>query len=97
MADELRVARDELGLDELEIALLGLVGQLLAADGLLEHVHEVDRVGTDLRGVVVERGRQHLEGEARRGAVHALVTPAASLYSWTLRALGSDSFRLSPS
>ena len=48
VADELRVARRELGLDELEIALLDLVRQLLAADRLLQHVHQMDRIGPDL-------------------------------------------------
>src|SRR5215831_16397189 len=73
MADELGIARRELGLDELQIALLDLVGELLAADRLLQHVHEVDRIGGDLGGIVVEGRSQNLEREPGRDAVHALV------------------------
>ena len=73
VADELGIARRQLGLDEVEIALLQLLRELLAPDRLLQDVHEMHRVGRHLLGVVVERLRQHLEGKARRDARHALV------------------------
>src|SRR3712207_8297333 len=50
-----------------------LVRVLVAADRLLQSVHQVHRVGGDLDGVVVEGRGQHLEGEAGGDAVHALV------------------------
>ena len=43
LADELGIARRQLGLDEFEISLLGVVGVLLALDRLLEHVHQMHR------------------------------------------------------
>src|SRR6266852_1220831 len=75
VADELGVARRKLRLDEIEIFLLGLLGKLLAPDRLLHHVHQMDGIGGDFKRVEIERARQHLEGEARRDAVHALVDP----------------------
>ena len=73
VADELGIARRQLGLDEFEIALLDLVRQLLAPDRLLEHVHQMHRIGADLGRIVVEGRGQDLEGEAGRDAVHAFV------------------------
>ena len=73
LADELGVPRREVALDVLDVAAAHLVGQVLAREPLLEHVHEVDRVGRDLGLVVVEHRRQDLVGEARRQARHALV------------------------
>ena len=49
VADELRIARREVRLDELHVALLGGVGQLLAPHRLLQHVHEMDGVGARSR------------------------------------------------
>jgi predicted Ser/Thr protein kinase len=43
----------------------------LAPDRLFQHVHQVDRIGRDLGGVVVEGRRQHLEGEADTTEVSA--------------------------
>src|SRR6185369_9136705 len=71
--DELGIARRQFGLDELEITLLYLVGKLLAPDRLFQRVHQMNRVGTDLAGVVVEGRRENLEREAGRNAVHAFV------------------------
>src|SRR3954463_8031161 len=69
--DEFGIARRQFGLDELEVTLLDLVGKLLAPDRLLQRVHQMNRVGTDLISVVVEGRSQNLEGEAGRNAVHA--------------------------
>src|SRR3984893_11403088 len=79
VADELRIARRQLGLDELELAFLDLVRQLLAANGPLQYLHEVDGIGADLRRVVVERRRKYLEGEPGRDPVHAFVHPSRIL------------------
>src|SRR5579862_5863491 len=73
LADELGIARRQLRLDEFEIFPLGVVGVLLALDRLFQHVHQMHRIGRDLGGVVVERLRQRLIGEARRDAGHAFV------------------------
>src|SRR6185295_16216414 len=64
LADELGVARREVLLDEAEVLLLELGRELLALDLLLEHVHQVHRVGGDLGRVEVEDLRQDLEREA---------------------------------
>ena len=72
VADELRIARREIFLDELEVARLGVLRHLLALDGLLENVHQVHRIGADLVAVEVEGLREDLVGKARRSAVHAL-------------------------
>src|SRR3954467_2501059 len=73
MPDEFGIARREFSLDELEVTLFDFVGKLLAPDRLLQRVHQMDRVGTDLVGVVVEGRRENLEREAGRHAVHAFV------------------------
>ena len=75
MPDELGVARRQLGLDEVEVLLLHFLRELLAPDRLLEHVHQVDRVGRHLLGVEVEGAGQHLEGEPGRDPVHAFIDP----------------------
>src|SRR5271166_6080907 len=74
-ADELRVARRQIRLDEVEIPLLDILRMLLALDRLFEHIHEMDRVGGDLLVVAVERLGENLEGEAGRDARHALGDP----------------------
>ncbi len=51
VADELGIARRQLLLDELDVAILGLFRQLLAPDRLFEHVHQVHRIGRNLLGV----------------------------------------------
>src|SRR5439155_2715613 len=73
MSDEFGIARRQFGLDELEVTLFDLVGKLLAPDRLLQRVHQMDRVGTDLIGVMIVGRRENLEREARRNAVHALI------------------------
>src|SRR5580700_6336696 len=73
MTDELGIARREFGLNEFEITLLRFFGELFAAYGLLEHVHQMDRISTDLRRVMIVGSRKNLEREARGDAVHALV------------------------
>src|SRR6516162_6851054 len=73
IADELGIAGREVRLDGFEIALLDFLRQLLAPDRMLQHIHQVDGVGADLRGVVIVGGRQNLEGKAGGGAVHALI------------------------
>src|SRR5271157_2236512 len=70
-ADEFGVARRENRLDEIEITLLDVLGILLALDRLLEHVHEMDRVGGDLLVVAVEGLGKNLEGETGGDARHA--------------------------
>jgi len=66
LADELGVARRQVLLDVPHVARLGFGRVLLGLDLLLEHVHQVHRVGGDLAVVEVEDLRQHLEGEAGR-------------------------------
>src|SRR5271166_670389 len=73
VADELGVTGREVALDRFQVALLGLLGELLAADRLLQHVHQVNRVGGDFRGIVIERRGQGLESKPRRDAVHPLI------------------------
>jgi hypothetical protein len=68
-----RVARADLLLEEFEILGLGLLGQLLALDGVLEHVHQVHGVGGHLGAVEVEGLRQDLVGEAGGEPLHPLV------------------------
>ena len=53
--------------------VLGILGELLALDRLLDHVDQVDRVSRHLLEIVVEGLREHLEGEACADAAHALV------------------------
>ena len=88
LADELGIARRQSRLDEFEIFLLGLFGILLALDRLLEHIHQMHRIGGDSVVVVVEGLRQHLVGEAGRDAVMPSSTPAASRYSCSDLGLG---------
>src|SRR5208337_1278363 len=71
-ADELGVARREVRLDEVEIAVLDVLRILLALDRLLKHVHQMDGIGGDLLVVEVEGLGQHLEGEAGGDARHPL-------------------------
>src|SRR5208337_870793 len=71
-ADELGVARREVRLDEVEIAVLDVLRILLALDRLLKHVHQMDGIGGDLLDVEVEGLGQHLEGEAGGDARHPL-------------------------
>jgi hypothetical protein len=40
---------------------------------MLEDIHQMDGIGTNLGSVVVEGRRQHLEGKAGRSTVHAFV------------------------
>lgn len=64
VADEFRIARGEFRLDELQVPLLQVLRHLVAADRLLQHIHQMHRVGSNFCRVVVEGRRQHLEGEA---------------------------------
>ena len=57
----------------LGVAPPDLVGQVLAREPLLQHVHEMNRIGRDLGLVVVEHRREHLVGEAGGQARHAFV------------------------
>src|SRR5712691_6313715 len=65
VADEFRIAWLELGLDEFEVALLDFLGMLLAADRLLQRIHQMDGIYAKLRGVVIIRCGHDLECEAR--------------------------------
>src|SRR5438445_4010929 len=57
VADEFRIARHELGLDEFEITLFDFLRNLLTADRMLEHIHQMDGIGAKFRGIVsVGRG-----------------------------------------
>jgi hypothetical protein len=47
--------------------------QLFAADRLLQHVHQVHRIGRNLRRVVVERGGKDFEGKAGGRTIHAFL------------------------
>src|SRR6185295_16644871 len=47
------IARRQLRLDELEVTLLDFVGKLLAPDRLFQRVHQMNRVRTDLIGVMI--------------------------------------------
>jgi hypothetical protein len=76
LADELGVARGEELLDEGQVAASVSGGILLCLDLLLEHIHEVHRVGGDLAVVEVEHLGQHLEGEAGGQPVMPSSTPA---------------------
>src|SRR5216683_2795903 len=73
VANEFRIARHELGLDEFEVALFDFLRNLLTADRLLKRIHQMDGICPKLRGVVIIRCGQNLECEARRNAVHAFV------------------------
>ncbi len=46
---------------------------MLALDRLLQHIHQMHRIGGDFGDVVVERLRQRLVGEAGGDARHAFV------------------------
>src|ERR1700748_3282765 len=87
LADELSVARRQVLLDERDVLLLGLAGELLALDLLLEHVHQVHRVGGHLLAVEVEDLGQDLVREARGDAAHAFVD--AGVVAVLLVALGA--------
>ena len=87
LADELGVARRQQLLDEADVLVLELLGELLALDLLLQHVHQVHRVGGDLGAVEVEDLGQDLVGEARADAAHALVD--AGVVAVLLVALGA--------
>jgi len=71
--DELGIARCEFSLYEVEVLLLGVVWELLAPDGLLEHVHQMNRIGRDLLRIEIKGTRQDFESEAGGDAVHSLV------------------------
>ena len=64
-----------MALDVLHVAAACFLGQVLAPETLLEHVHQMDRVGRDFRLIVIEHRRQDLVGEARRHARHPFVGP----------------------
>jgi hypothetical protein len=84
-------------LDVAEVLLLDLGRELLAFDLLLEHVHQVHRVGGDFGTVEVEDLGDDLEGEARRDTAHALVDARVVAVLLELLAFGSVSLRFSPS
>ena len=73
LADEVHVAGCQILLDETQIAVAYLVGELLLLDLLFEHVEQVHRVGRHLGIVIVEYTGQDLECKAGREPVHALV------------------------
>jgi hypothetical protein len=73
VADEFRVARHQLGLDEFEVALFDFIGELLAPDRLLEGIHQMNRIRAEFRGVVIVGRGENLECETRRDAIHAFV------------------------
>ncbi len=65
--------RGQFGLEEIQVSAFGFRIELLAPDGLFEHIHQVNGVGGDFFRVVVEGFRQDLEGKAGGNTVHALV------------------------
>mmetsp|Transcript_6685 Transcript_6685/g.27976 ORF Transcript_6685/g.27976 Transcript_6685/m.27976 type:complete len:940 (+) Transcript_6685:1270-4089(+) len=73
LADELGIARAQLLLDEADVLLLQVLGELLALDLLLQHIHQVHRIRGDLGRVEVEDLGQDLVREARADAAHAFV------------------------
>ena len=72
-ADELGVTWRQMLLDETGEAGFKLGGELLAFNLLLQHIHQVHRVGGDLGAVEVEHFGEDLEGETRGDAAHAFV------------------------
>ena len=73
LADELGITRRQLLLDEAGVFLLEVGRELLAGDLLLEHIHQMHRIGRHLGAVEVEDLGQNLVSEAGRNAVHAFV------------------------
>jgi hypothetical protein len=73
LADELGVARGEELLDEGQVAGFVFGRILLLGDLLLQHIHQVHRVGGHFAVVEVEHLGEHLEGKAGGQAGHALV------------------------
>ena len=73
LADELGVARRQQLLDEAGVLGLDLRRELLALDLLLQHVHQVHRVGGHFGAVEVEDLGQDLVREARGDAAHAFI------------------------
>src|SRR5713101_6346514 len=53
VANEFRIARHELGLDEFEVALFDFLRKLLTADRMLEHIHQMDWIGAKFSGVMI--------------------------------------------
>src|SRR6266404_5017229 len=88
VADEFRITRHQLGLDEFEVTLFDFVGKLLTADRLLKRIHQMDGVCAKLGGVVIVGCGENLECEARRDAVHAFVDAGGILVFQNAASLG---------
>ena len=76
MADEFGIARHQFRLDEVEIAVFRVLGELFALYCLLKDINQMYRVGGDFLGVMIESCRQDLEGKPRADTGHAFVDTA---------------------
>src|SRR6267142_2741222 len=79
VTDKFGISRRQFGLDDYEVTLFHLVGKLFAPYRLLQRIHQVNRVGAKLGGIVIVRRGEHLEGEMGRKAVHAFIDPGSIL------------------
>src|SRR5574343_1024887 len=75
LADELRIARAQVFLDETAIAILHFRRELLLLDLLFQHVHQMHRIGGDFPMIEIEHLGQDLESKTRGNAGHAFVDP----------------------
>ena len=73
---ELGMARTKTGLDEFEVALFNLVGELLVAASLFQRIHQIHRIGAELAGVVIVGDARTLN--AKRVETPSMPSPTAT-------------------